>query len=110
MKKTPEDIADEKMESCLPCAYPKDLYPYGLCLSLCEEELEKLDLDDSADVGDNIYMSCIARVTSVNKRETDQGAKVRVELQITDIQVDGAEDTEEDLVPRKINYKALYKE
>jgi hypothetical protein len=69
-------------------------YPYGLCISLTEKELAKLDLDDDASVGDTIHIFALAKVTSVSKHQGQQGAaSTRIELQITHIALED-EDTE----------------
>lgn len=110
MKKTPDDLAEEKAENMVGGDYPRDLYPYGLCISLCEEELEKLELSDQVDTGDLIHLNAIGRVTSVNKRETDQGQKVRVEIQLTDIALEEEaheeEGAKEDM--GRLDYRKLY--
>lgn len=106
MKKTPADLMADKADMCVPMDSPQDLYPYGLCLSLDEESLEKLNLDDAPDVGDSILMMCVARVTSASKRETNEGTKSRIELQITDIAIEGEEEEEED--EKKVSSTSLF--
>ena len=93
MRTTPAEKEEEAKEMVAPGFNIPD-YPYGLSISLCEDELEKLDLDD-ADVqpGDMIHMHCMATVTSVSKSATSDKASCRVELQITHI---AAEDEEEE--------------
>ena len=70
-------------------------YPYGLCISLCQDELEKLDIDyDDVSVGDMIHLVCMATVTSVSCHDSEtSGPSCRIELQITHI---AAEDEEEE--------------
>lgn len=58
------------------------VYPYGLCICLTHEELEKLELTDDCQVGDLLHMLCMARVTSVSKSEN----ATRIEMQIIDIE------------------------
>ena len=73
-------------------------YPYGLCLALSEDELEKLGLDgDLPKVGMMIHLVAMAKVTSVsqNERETTDGGKkncCRVELQITHLATENEDD------------------
>ncbi len=58
-------------------------FPYGLCISLCEHELEKLDLDDSdLEVGDLLHLHALAKVTSVSSYDNENGSSCRVELQL----------------------------
>lgn len=69
-------------------------YPYGLSISLCDDELEKLNLDtDDVSVGDMLHMHCLAEVTSVSKRDDGDGPCCRIELQICYI---SAEDESEE--------------
>jgi hypothetical protein len=68
-------------------------YPYGLCISLDDETLEKLGLDgELPSAGETVQFSAIAKVTSSSDNEMlqDDGSTkrcCRVELQITDMGV-----------------------
>lgn len=97
MKKFPnmQDMKmDQKEKTEFMSPSPPD-YPYGLCISLCEDELEKLNLDDSeVSVGDMVHLVCMATVTSISKHDSEMnGPSCRVELQITHI---AAEDEDEE--------------
>ncbi len=76
------------------------IYPYGLQISLTNDELEKLGLDSDCGVGDMLHMHCLAKVTSVSKRETEGGEDCCIQLQITHISAEDEdaenEDSEED--------------
>ncbi len=74
------------------------LYPYSLCISFSEKELEKLDLDDDCDPGDMVVLLCAAKVTSVSKRNTADDTCCRVEMQIEQIAV-VQDDDEQDQKP-----------
>lgn len=70
-------------------------YPYGLCISLCEDELEKLGLEDEdIEPGDMIHLQCMAKVTSVSSNSNQDGDHCRIELQITHIAAAEDEDDE----------------
>lgn len=100
---------EQDEDSNIPCSPDQPMYPYGLCLSFGDEQLEKLDMEDDCDVGDMIHMNCLAKVTSVSKNDTSDGPKKRVELQIIAIAAESDEDDEEeDSVPRKMNYGKIY--
>lgn len=89
--------AEEAKEDCMPCPMPDNggpRYPYNLCICLTDNELDKLGLDASCDVGDTIRFNAEAKVTSVSCNETQDGKCNRVELQITALGIDGM--TEED--------------
>lgn len=85
---------EEKVEAMMPTV-PADMpdYPYGLCISLTEAELEKLGLDDECEVGDMIHLFAMAQVTSVSKTQNDGGNCCRIELQVTHLGCED-EDTE----------------
>ena len=69
-------------------------YPYGLRISLCHTELEKLGLE-LPDVGDVIDLRAFAVVTSVSSNDGEYGSSCRVELQIEKLAVEN-EMTEDD--------------
>lgn len=84
----------EQKDSCSPCVdFPSSMYPYGLCISFGNEQLEKLKLDATCEVGDLLHMFCLAKVTSVSKNDTTEGTQNRIELQITAIAME-SEDAE----------------
>lgn len=107
MKKSPADLAEDKIEASVPGAYPQNLYPYGLCLCLDSESLEKLSLSSDVKVGDQVHFQCIGKVTSASSRETDQGAENRVEIQITHLSL-GDSHEEEAPKPRKVDLGKMY--
>jgi hypothetical protein len=90
LAKTPEEIKEDMpAPTSMPAAEIKTpVYPYGLCISLDDDTLEKLGLDgDLPSAGDEIHFCCEARVTCTSQREEVQadGTKevcTRVELQI----------------------------
>jgi hypothetical protein len=103
MAKTPEEVQQDMAD--MPAVAPAGKisgpkYPYGLCLSLDDESLEKLGLDgDLPEVGEVLQFSAIARVTSASMNEHENGAGAsdtccRVELQITDMGVPAANPAE----------------
>jgi len=70
-------------------------YPYGLCISLDETDLENLGIDADFEVGDIIHIAAFARVTSMSSRMHEEKPCCRVELQIEQMAVED-ESTEED--------------
>lgn len=73
------------------------LYPYGLCISLCDDELAKLGIEeDDLGIGDILHLHCLASVTSVSSNATESGSNCRVELQITNIAAESEDDENED--------------
>lgn len=78
-----EDMAREPME-------PE--YPYGLCISLCKDELEKLGMKvEDYKIGDVIALDAVTKVKSIS--QDDMGYD-RIELQITDLGIETEEDND----------------
>lgn len=63
-------------------------YPYGLCLHLGKDELEKLGVSDLPDVGTPVMIQAKAFVKSTSAYETQgDGKSMSAELQITDMEL-----------------------
>jgi hypothetical protein len=78
------------------------IYPYGLCISLCNDELEKLGLSyEDLQTGDMIDFRCLASVTSKSSHENGDGENQRVELQIQFMEAED-EEKEKEPVIRKL--------
>ncbi len=82
MARTDDEKSQEHMESMLSHTLSPPDVPPGLCLCLTERELEKLELSDDCDVGDLLHCTIMAKVTAVNKSDSGNGAKCRVEMSI----------------------------
>ena len=90
-------------------------YPYGLCISLSQAELDKLGLEGDCSAGDMIHLCAFARVTSVSQREeVDGDLKSRIELQITHLGIENESTENEEEIKERPSYsrtaKKLYKE
>ena len=83
MKRTDkEKKAAEKRYKEMPSDGPD--YPWGLCLNLGKEELDKLGIKDLPKVGDEFHMYAVGKVTRVHQSASEQGEDSRgIELQIT---------------------------
>jgi major coat protein len=120
MAKTPSDVKKELKTMAMPSPAPPDVsvpsYPYGLCITITEEEIAKLGLDgDLPDVGDMIHLAAMAKVTSVSEseREDTGGGKTkccRVELQITHLAALENESDEYEAPSREERVKKRYGE
>lgn len=92
------EMDDEaKMDSVMPIQTDeKPEYPWGLRISLCGDELDKLNLDPSdAFIGGIIHGHFLAKITSVSASDGDMGSSCRVELQIIALAIE-SEDAEND--------------
>lgn len=105
------DMAQEPREEGEDYSSPSlPMYPPGLSICLYQEQLDKLDLDDDVEPGDMVHLFCMAKVTSVSKRDTADGPDCRVELQITHIACENEdEENEESEAPRRMDYDKFYK-
>ena len=74
----------EGMAETGPSLLSKPEHPYGLCITLTQREMKKLDLDAPDDIGDLLHLAVMARVKRINKSE---GGMFSVECQITDAMV-----------------------
>lgn len=98
MEKLPKMVdmarSTEEQEEVAQAISSPPTYPYGLCISLCGEELDKLGFeDDDLEPGDMVHLHCMATVTSISKQANADSSNCRVELQITAI---AAEDEDEE--------------
>lgn len=86
----------EKVEEAMPSSIAGPEYPYGCCLSLEDEQLDKLGLDgDLPAVGEMVHGCFVAKVTcaSINQSTDGDGKPQehrRVELQIIQMGIPGA--------------------
>ena len=86
------EFDDEEMaDRAVPTLPEKPQYPYGLRISLCGRELEKLGLP-LPEVGNMIDMRAFGCVTSVSDDGTPDGQ--RVEIQLQRIRVENEDDEE----------------
>lgn len=74
--------SQERMEAMMDSDGPD--YPWGLCLNLCNDELDKLGIKELPDVGDEFHIYAVAKVTNVHMSVGETGNDSRgVSLQIT---------------------------
>jgi hypothetical protein len=100
MARSPEEVKAEAEKFSMPsAASPKGpVYPYGLCLRLDEECLDKLGIDgDLPSIGDMVHLIAMAEVTSARQekiRDADGNEKVCrcIELQITHLSAEDEDD------------------
>ena len=87
MKSKPER---EEMPGAIETDEPQ--YPYGLCLHLGMDELEKLGMKQLPEVGAVMMISAKAFVKSTSAHETQgDGKSMSVDLQSTDMEVAAGE-------------------
>lgn len=97
MARDAQEVKEEVSKNCGPLSSSAPVYPYGLCLSLGTDELDKLEITEKPEVGDTIHLFAMAKVTSVSENESEntdgeRSYNCRIELQITDIAVESEDD------------------
>jgi len=64
-------------------------YPYGLCLNLGSDEMEKLGIKDLPAVGAEMNLTAVVKVSSVSSYDSEGGnGSKSVSLQITQMGLD----------------------
>ncbi len=101
MAKDDAQIAKETMPSLGMSRSEVNRYPYGLSISLDQDDLDKLGMDADCAAGDMLHLHALAKVSSVSTNDTESGMRCRIELQITHLEVEDedAENEEADGEP-----------
>lgn len=80
---------EEAKEYSEPMATDAPEYPYGLCIDLNDDSLEKLGITSLPAVGTVVTIQAKAIVTSTSSNSTQGGEQeMRASLQITDMEVE----------------------
>lgn len=117
MARSPQEV--KKDLSPAPMSSPdssEPVYPYGLCINLSEEEIDKLGIDTGdCCIGDMIHLFAMAEVTSVSehKTKTADGSEkqcCRIELQITHLGLEDEDREEMAAADRKDRSRKRYGE
>lgn len=79
---------EEAKEISQPSMMDAPEYPYGLCLDLDDDALEKLGITVLPKVGTEMLINAKVVVKSVSSYDTQGGeAEARVSLQVTDMEI-----------------------
>jgi hypothetical protein len=92
-------MADMKMSKSETIAYSEvaekeddgPQYPYGLCIHLEKEQLAALGITEMPEIGASMMIHANAYVKTVSQYDTKDGKDQRVELQITEMDVQPGE-------------------
>lgn len=93
---TKDELKARKKEMAIGCDGQPNSYPWGLCIRLEKEQLDKLGMKQLPRVGTELHVMAMAKVTSVEQsaREGDEEHQC-VALQITHMQMAPEGATEE---------------
>ena len=78
LKMSKKDMAEEASPTA-----NQNPYPYGACIHLDTDELDKLGVKELPDVGDEYHIRAIGRVTSVSSNDSGNGEQSGLSIQIT---------------------------
>lgn len=95
LKMSKQDMAEEASPEAI-----QNPYPYGICLTLDTDELDKLGITKLPGVGDEYHIRAVGEVTSVSENDTGNGQErsVRVQIQMMEMRhEDEAEGETEDV-------------
>lgn len=71
--------------------YDEPMYPYGLCLHLGQDEMEKLGITALPAVGSEMTITAKVFVKGTSAYETQGGKDMSMDLQITDMEITPAQ-------------------
>jgi hypothetical protein len=71
--------------------YEEPMYPYGLCLRLEQDQMEKLSITTLPSVGTEMTITAKVFVKGTSAYETQGGKDMSMELQITDMEIGASE-------------------
>ncbi len=81
----------EREEAPGEIEYEEPMYPYGLCLRLEQDQMEKLSITTLPSVGTEMTITAKVFVKGTSAYETQGGKDMSMDLQITDMEI-GASD------------------
>lgn len=85
-----QQTAEEAKEYTEPKASDAPKYPWGLCITLNDDSLEKLGVDTLPAVDTVVTIVAKAQVSRTSEYQTQGGENQRsIDLQITDMQLGG---------------------
>ena len=80
----------ERQEEVAEVMSPADMepeYPYGLCLRLDTDELDKLGVTTLPDAGTEIHIVAIGKVVRVSESASEDNRECGLEIQITQMEL-----------------------
>lgn len=86
---------EERMGADTPPLLSGPDYPYGLCLTLTDSELEKLDLsDEGVEIGDLLDMKIMIEVKGVHKDAS--GCRIEAQIIAGSVENESTEDEDDE--------------
>lgn len=79
----------EQMEKPEVAMMSENIYPYGLMLNLCDDDLKKLGIKDTPKVGTKMTLQAVVEVCCTSEHESKEGENKSMSLQITDMGLSG---------------------
>lgn len=94
MKLTPKEVKEEKKEE-----YEPPPYPWGLSIRLEKDELDKLKLATLPNVGDEVHITAVGRVTTVSsamRDQNDEDKTVTIQIVMLELDNEGPDDGDDE--------------
>lgn len=88
MKKSAEEMREDKSDACYAPAGDQPAYPYGLRIDLNDESLAKLGITTLPAVGTTMKLLAVVEVSSASQYESEHGKDRNICLQITEMALD----------------------
>lgn len=100
LAKTPEENREaEKPE--------EPIYPFNLCITLEDEQIDKLGLEDG-EIGDFLHAAVLMKLVGLHKNAMQDGDKKYMNLQICFMKILGDEDEESEEAFKRPTASDLY--
>jgi hypothetical protein len=103
---TPKEREEEKI-SPMEEARDEPIYPFGTSMSLENDQIEKLGLEDG-EVGDYLHIAALVKLCGLHVTETESGQRKCMQLQVTHIKILGNEDDESEEAFERPTSRDLY--
>ena len=97
MKRSEADMASEAD------AIPADVgqYPYGLCINMDKDELDKLGITELPAIGAEVHLVAVGTVTRISQSTgMDESMSMSVQITMMDAKVEPAHEGEESETPK----------
>lgn len=96
MKLPKKDKKNQDVPVEVGVGYNKEEYPYGLCINLGNDQIDKLGIFDDMDVDLDVVIQATGTIKGKNNREMQGGKSDKsLEIQIKSIAIESAKPLEE---------------
>lgn len=101
----PKEAGEETVEAR---EIERPRYSYGTCLHLDETALKKLGIKELPEVGQELHIVAVGKVTGTSENEYEGGSHKCLDIQLTDMGCEYAEEGDDDEPPMSRAARKLY--